>query len=335
DIQGNHIWTRYYYPINHNEGSHDFLTMPNIIVTKDGGVIISAGTNNYVKYGLVRNLFIRFDSIGNIKWQKTYKRNENDTYIEGSWIANGENDSTYYFITRTATKPASPWGSNPINSLLLYGKLNYNGDTLWTKQFADSGALDGYKETTPLKIRKYKNKLYLLASVYYDSYFHSTLIITDSVGKVLSYREYYPKQLTYYYDLYDVEISESRIVLCGSQKFSPPLHFDSWVISTDSLGCEVTGCESADIKWQTHVGINTLNKQLVDVLLYPNPTTNYVNVTAINSSITLYNNVGVQLMQTNTIQASTTLDLTPHGSGIYYVQVTNNNETQTFKVIKE
>ena len=101
----------------------------------------------------------------------------------------------------------------------------------------------------------------------------------------------------------------------------------------DAIGCKAVS-KGPDLI------INILPNSLKEdrknaITLYPNPTTNYVKVTASNSNITLCNSIGVQLLHTNTTAPSTTLDLTPYARGIYYVRVTNNNETQTFKVIKE
>ncbi|MEQ1734289.1 MAG: T9SS type A sorting domain-containing protein, partial [Bacteroidia bacterium] len=337
-MQGNHIWTNLQFPNRHSNGGHQFPQIANMIFTKHKTLIMSASADFSV-LAYVNNSFVCFDSLGNVQWQKTCKRNNNDTFF-GSWIANSDNnnDSNYYFVTITATKPFVP-SQGPFNSVLLYGKLNHNGDTLWTKQFADTGSvsLDGYVWTEPRQIKKYKNKLYLLAITYYEGCYHPTLVITDSVGNVLSYREYDSNIFTTWKDILNMEVSDNRIMLSGYQVlkiYNPPRMF-SWVISTDSLGCMLAGCEAADVRWQTVVSINTVNNQLVDVQLYPNPTNSYINVTASNSNITLCNSIGVQLLYTNTTAPSTTLDLTPYASGIYYVRVTNNNETQTFKVIKE
>jgi hypothetical protein len=347
DTLGNHIWTKRLFPKVYNGDGYEFVHC-NIIPSKNGGIIMSTYGDYDVPYSQ-KPKFLSFDSSGNMLWVKSYKPNIHRNSYPDAWICNGEHDTTYYFLTNCATVPA-PNNLPSGNSLLYYGKINSYGDTLWTRVFADTGLANGYKETRARQIKYFNNKLYLLSYVYYayDTVskisMHPTLVICDSIGKVNSYREY---QKTYTYAsehrLYDMDINNERIVLGGYwynidtiPTIMDSLVYLSWVVQADSFGCILPGCQSIDTIWNVAVNTNNINKDIIDITIYPNPSTSYVNIkTELRQyKIEVYNTEGKKILSKHS-EVSTNIDLSQFTSGLYYIKISKDTHTKTFKVIKE
>ena len=80
-------------------------------------------------------------------------------------------------------------------------------------------------------------------------------------------------------------------------------------------------------------GVN--ENTLAGVAVYPNPSTGLINVTNINATantIVVYDMVG-KVVMTKAVNASTTLDLTSNGTGIYLIEISNENGSFVERVV--
>ncbi|OIQ28104.1 MAG: hypothetical protein BM564_10275 [Bacteroidetes bacterium MedPE-SWsnd-G2] len=71
-----------------------------------------------------------------------------------------------------------------------------------------------------------------------------------------------------------------------------------------------------------------------DVVIYPNPTSNVINISAISTidKIELFNSLGQRLLVTNSTQQ---ISISKFKPGFYFIKVYASNGSKTFKVIKE
>lgn len=113
-----------------------------------------------------------------------------------------------------------------------------------------------------------------------------------------------------------------------SQKINDPwpTPFGSGGFDLDAVGV---------IHQVNNVGINELKK--FDVKLFPNPTSDYLNVSTEfknQFSISIINIIGEQLFSTQYNNSSTKIDLTSLPKGVYTLVITTNNQTELFKFCK-
>ena len=84
------------------------------------------------------------------------------------------------------------------------------------------------------------------------------------------------------------------------------------------------------------LGVNDINKNSLNVSLYPNPVKDIMSIKAnetINSA-TIYNNLGQEVNNFNTI-INNKLDLSSLNKGFYFITLKGNNAQHTVKIIKE
>ncbi|MDR3680109.1 MAG: T9SS type A sorting domain-containing protein [Flavipsychrobacter sp.] len=279
DSLGTIIWEKQLFTVPNIYLFTTFATQ--VLATDDGGAVLSGFAINRPGVLGTSHIFLRIDSAGNTVWQKNYrKKNYPETSINSFDDICKAAGGGYYFLAEIATLDAGPAG--PGNSLLYYGKINDLGDTIWTKQFADTGdvALDGYKYTQAMAIRQRSNgDLLLTGNVYYNSYEHPLLVIADSNGKVKSYREYITVDNPDITQALNTicETPQKNIILAGIAAYYDTLPgvWDTaagygWVIQADSFGCLTGGCQSADIRWAAN-DVEQLHVNSANVQLYPNP----------------------------------------------------------------
>ncbi|MDG1147404.1 MAG: T9SS type A sorting domain-containing protein [Crocinitomicaceae bacterium] len=83
------------------------------------------------------------------------------------------------------------------------------------------------------------------------------------------------------------------------------------------------------------IGAGLNENTLASVAVYPNPSTGLINVTSLNATantIVVYDMIG-QVVMTKEVNASTTLDLTSSGTGVYLVEVSNENGSFVERVV--
>jgi hypothetical protein len=73
------------------------------------------------------------------------------------------------------------------------------------------------------------------------------------------------------------------------------------------------------------------------IYVYPNPVSSVLNVPLSGSlsEIILYNNAGQQLLNMNTDETNITIDMSKYSTGIYFLKISNSDQTNTEKIIKQ
>lgn len=99
--------------------------------------------------------------------------------------------------------------------------------------------------------------------------------------------------------------------------------------SLDSWGLEI--CMNSTI-----IGVDELTN-FIDVVLYPNPANNQLNIKGLpngNTNIVITDVTGKIILTTNA-SLQTVLDISNFSSGIYFIQLNNDATTETLKFVKE
>ena len=92
---------------------------------------------------------------------------------------------------------------------------------------------------------------------------------------------------------------------------------------------------SSQMYSEFHVGI--ADNQLKDqVSIYPNPATSFVNVNLpVNSELRIINMTGQEVMHRRNTSTSERIELSKLSDGIYFIQVSNNNNMATIRLLKK
>ena len=152
----------------------------------------------------------------------------------------------------------------------------------------------------------------------------------DSNGNLLwqrSYSKYGGNNHNYFWDIQPTY--DNGMVLCGDlSDFSNGNHL-LWVMKLDSMGCDVVNCS---------VGIEEEEKEHLDVLIYPNPTSTHFTVEALNKPyhLTIYYAVGQLLYNENNIlAASKIVDVNKYNNGLLFIRIEAEGEVIYRKIIKQ
>jgi hypothetical protein len=120
DQSGNLLW-------NKAIGGADVDKAFDVIETPDKGYLLAGFTNSFSIGNGFEVYVVKTDESGNVQWQKTFGDINND--CAKNIILSKDNDG--YIITG---------GTNgyliQLGTLLYIAKINFNGDTLWTKTYA-------------------------------------------------------------------------------------------------------------------------------------------------------------------------------------------------------
>lgn len=112
-----------------------------------------------------------------------------------------------------------------------------------------------------------------------------------------------------------------------TQSFTPSETGNYKVEITNSTCMNTSSCQN--------ITITSLNGQLsqLGVALFPNPTQNIINISLVgNFTATVMNANGMQVIAPT---SSSQINLSDLSSGIYFIEISKNDISETFKVIKE
>ncbi len=167
---------------------------------------------------------------------------------------------------------------------------------------------------------------------------------TSSNGDSLWVRHFVIRnQFNHWHNFMDIEATnDGGYILCGRSAINGPVFPDeqftamAWIVKTDSMGCVVPGCHL--------VGVEEKTKQRPKLLIYPNPSHDYLAVFVPASMVTqqlqiqLLNLEGKVVLEDKFTQSDATylLELKNISAGMYVLKVLQNGELlQTEKVVVE
>ena len=138
----------------------------------------------------------------------------------------------------------------------------------------------------------------------------------------------------------DCSITNQIVFNDSSCENQPELTFQSdgtstYIIMVEGYDSTKAGNFQLELTCETILGV--AENQLQDVVIYPNPVTDNLQISAKNEiqTVAIFNINGQQLIQKEINSLQGQIDFSTLATGIYFVKVTASNSTQTFKIIKE
>jgi hypothetical protein len=309
DSLGNEQWRKYFYSGSLNRGI-------NVIHTPDGGFALSCYKWTFGLYAEATPYIVKTDSVGNEQWryyvpytaQKhgyMYLQNSPDSTIIGGY-------SYSDYIDYPAT-------DNDTRDAVL--KIDLEKNIIWDRKYGEyswNKAVNSVNIDNDGNIILAGNKPEL-----YPPLRQGFLFKINNNGDSIWYRQYHKLQGDYSYSyLYGVTpTSDGGFIAVGDVLPSPPDtgNQDVWVIKVDSMGCE-----NWDECW---VGVkeNIALREAEELLIYPNPTSNLVNIFIAkeneneNHELLIFDLFGRKVKETKVPLGTTTIqiDIARWKSGLY------------------
>lgn len=285
----------------------------------DSGFILAGNkqtSSSSYNYGQI----IKLDSLGNIKWQKTFGGTRGSFFNavretkNGDIIACGDisdiGTSTWDYSTPFIVRLSS---SGNILWQKTYGK-KYIANSLYDIEETDNGNLiavgDIYTDTAT-QYEKYWDGFLLKTNINGDSLWSRTFDKTGSSGGNLQ-------------DMFqDVEQTKDKGFIIAGWFY--PNYQDFWAVKVDSMGCDIGGCDTITSVRNILNG-NNANSEFK---IYPNPAKEKITIEFSNdykfsnALVNIYDVSGRVLKTLNNIQLNnrkSEIDISDLESGIYFVE---------------
>ncbi len=331
DTSGNIVWEKEF-------GSSYTERLFHMHHTHDGGFMFSGQiyTSNWLP------IIIKIDSLGNFQWQKIY----------GSPISSADYRANVTLTSDGGYAVAYWHNSGNGGGRIRLLKLDANGNTQWDKfylsNFYSSGGDFG---GNVVKIEQLNDGSFLMVTPEFN---FSGLLKVDANGDSLWFRKYrnvniiedpsLPAQ-NYLFDFIVDPLDNNAIVCAGFVVPIPPADSgtqDIWVIKLDSLGCPFAGCDTIG---QNDTGIDQILVSDINIVVFPNPTTEYFNLQLLLSKpnqegivVTLYDINGRESLNQRIITSETFINervsISHLPKGLYLLKVDNGKRVITKKVVK-
>ncbi len=274
----------------------------NFVFTGSIGTATAGSSDLYV---------VRTDSLGDTLWTKKY----NNSSVEGGNAIEQTSDSGFIIAGTT-------WNSVTFKYNVYLIKTKSNGDTLWTKTFGNTTAIEGRS------IQQTVDKGYIIAArivngvpLQADVY----LIKTDSLGDTLWTRQYGNSSAQQAY--FVRQTKDGGYIICGETSY---LNGGFYIIKTDGSGNVITNIGEVEINNPFYLNV------------YPNPNTGIFTlqlkgINNKNSTIEIYNmyNQKIYAAMIKGINSRQEINLGEEACGMYVAVLRTGSKVYSQKIIIE
>ena len=323
DSLGNKIWKKNFgYKIS-NRGWY-------IESTLDGGAIIGGNSFNGASLeGQVRSYdatVLKVDSAGNEQWYKLW----GNPHLNDDW-AQVQNSGDGKFIVGTAY---AEWDTimndytDKSHRTINIIKLDILGNELWNKKYLSA---ERTRQLSRLLVLPNNNIVAIGNYIKLDyvnlphQYTRAWILMLDSSGDSLWYKEY-THQISDGVEnkLRDIKpTSDGGYICCG--EFSDGLNGipqSLWVLKLDSTG------------WYYGMGLNKPTQKLINLNIYPNPTTDNISIDLndfskykqLNIHITSSELKELDIINIGNGESIKNINLKNYPSGVYFIRLQNGTE---------
>jgi hypothetical protein len=298
DSLGNEQWRITYGNNNQEIGL-------SVVQTFDGGYLVGGG---YQQIGGDEDEYVvKFDSIGNFEWQRYL----GGLYDDGNAFVVQLADSNYAIGgTLTINQPGGPGVGNPYGKPNIV-KLDQNGATIWNNTY---GVVNF--NTTITSLTELPDGSLIGAGFFGGiTTMEGFVLKTDSSGDSLFLRpyNYYWNNHDYFYDIKPT--ADNGFIISGCTLDSQG---NTWLVKTDSLGCDTVGCNMTSIVFISHATAN--------VTIFPNPSNGTISVEfpafpVDGYQIVIYDVLGSLVYTSNLFLSESAQLNVPQTSGCYLLQI--------------
>lgn len=311
DSLGNLLWEKQF----DNYGLQD--NFDKVIITQDGNIVCAGVTVIDAVTGL--DYVVKLNQQGDTLWTKQFGGLE----CGGTFDINNTQDGGFIGCGAkcvNGNQRASVYRLDSLGNIIWYN--TYSPEYLDLSEFIFSFSA----------IHELPNGNFMAAGADYDMTYtipgvdHATqtrMMEFNALGDSIwskSYRYTTNGDEDYMFDM--KLTSDGGFIICGYVIHSSPTKNDALVIKIDSNRCDNVPC-------QLSIGVAHSTKEIIEIRLYPNPTTGTLNIELENektSEVTLeiYNLLGKKVYNQTITQKS--INLNHLNNGVYFIQLTDINK---------
>ncbi len=326
DNQGSEIWRR-------NYGDEKADKSRNIVVLEDG-YLIGGMHYDIGNYSTADPIVIKTDTMGNLKWIKSY----GDTLDDYGAVVCTLSDGNYLIATAIGTYQPYPIPF-VIYTQLHFIKTDTSGNVLWDKKYGVSMDVN-----YPNMVRQLENgDIIACGGSWMDTIIGGNIgwaFKLSSEGDSIWYRRYkhFSFNVITVETLKDIipTMDEGFIATGVSSYPEQGISQSFWIVKMDSLGCDSLECNP-------YVGIKkTRDSQKTGFNIFPNPSKEFFTIIFpkdISSwkqiNMEIYNTFGKQVMlkQFNRSQNQKVIETKGLKPGIYFIRFSIEGKTiETLKI---
>lgn len=364
DINGNLVWDRYYGDVNESTYATD------VKATVDGGFIITGWTTGWGGSANINSSFLlKVDSLGNEEWHKIYgggqrysysvEVNSNNEYLiagtksvppnklDINWIKtdslgnliwdktigtpNNDHSFSYikdynntgdYIVTSALVESESP-----VDLQAYIARVNSLGNIIWPDTLGTIGANANEVFANEVEVLPNGDIVAIGGITDVSNFGVDGWIVKYNGNGEMLWQRYFDKyggpNDNYFWDIH--QTYDGGFIICGDLTDAANSVQKLWVLKLDSMGCEVANCS---------VGLEDEIKINQEVLVYPNPTHEVLNIsTTFNYQFIYVYNLSGKLVKT--ITANTQIKVSDLPKGMYFLKLAGNGNNVVKKFIKE
>lgn len=324
DLNGEIIWKKK-YPSFYSESPFSIGFDPldsSLYVMGEKGKYSTAPINDRVD-----NLFYKIDKNGDVITTKTFNGGNNEVNAYAILNQNGEYDFMYLGFDTT-------WNNNYVYYSPAFGRLDENGDTLFTRRLTNEKYWSGIWGFKQVASGGYVGLVSSVRDSSFVSIITGNLYRVNQDGELLWERKYWHKNNRYAQNYVSdiITTSDGGFAICGY--ISYPLDTgtqDAWVIKLDSVGCPYPNCPPPG------TGVVDISS-LIDgsnLWLYPNPTSEMFSVYYLGENketeLILSNSFGQQVKREVFFGNTITIQTSDLPKGVYLVSILEEGILKTTK----
>lgn len=309
---------------------------------------IDFGNSKTLRYNQASHLVAKFNTSGLAQWAVTYDDDNNETNLYGLTV----DDEGNYYACGMASNFTSSYQIKKAQGYLV--KMSgTDGAHVWTRVLSKVTGTSNVLHGPLLGVKYMGGKVYVCGNTNGNLYLQSSA--TDSVEMKLSSNLLAAEQFVAQYDKSGTLTASVKATggaaggtmeylafgsdkLIGVGVYSNSITFGSHTMP--STGGNVGAYHLGFYSLTTGGGSSGLFNQTAQqsLTVYPNPTTDKISINQLFTKpvlATIYSIEGKLILQeTLAANASNELDLSSLKTGVYYIQVVENNKVFTQKLVK-
>jgi len=336
DSLGNLLWQSEY-------GSKNWEVGRSSVVTPDGG-FLTVGLRQYDSIIDDDILLVKFDSLGQAQWEKTY----GDSLMDGADRIISCLDGSYLICGYYNQFYSDYYGKSIFKAWVL--KIDSSGNVIWEKKIGDEGPFIGQIYS----ILQLRDSSYWLAGSYTkgSSKDKAWLIHLSNTGDVLQNITLAKDTLHHSY-LWGIDIASNGDLILAGETYNDSTYYDAWLLRVDSNGCQTPYCLPvyntgpsgvSSLVYENPTGINTAEKGGHSFSIYPNPSTGRITISlpsgtfGMAASLRVYDITGRAVLRkeyTNLSTPTLTINLAGNPAGLYMIELQTGKRSWYGKVMLE
>jgi hypothetical protein len=213
----------------------------------------------------------------------------------------------------------------------------YAGRNITDVIFVDAGPVEGASVTGTYKVQIFVGQDDILDGPDHMVY-EQSFEVAGEVTQLMMVHLDTPVPISGNEKVWVMYYQDGSVEYCAPASMGVSIENNRWLCAYDFwFDLAALGAEYAIYSWLVWAvvdGYEVIGENTADVAVYPNPTSDYVTIQALNMNhITVLNTIGQVVYDANVEGSLQTLDMSQYEAGVYMVRVATENGVKTQRVV--